>query len=203
MNIISIGYRCRIASYLRKKNLRKESNLFDWDFTLSLETINEILNHDNLKNIYFEFNNLSNKLIDYNFGTGKGKKNLMLENKHIKGLIFRHFDLNDKIEKDKYLRRIDRLHETLNDNKKIIFIRDLHYGNVYSRLQKCNINLRYNLDDNDNLINNITTFFNILKNKYHRENDLLILITNKNINFKNVICLSSTNLLENYLNNIS
>ena len=72
MIIIPIGLRCNVAEYLIKKKLRKESHLFDWDFTLNLNVINKIIEDDNLISNYFDIDDITNEKVDKYFGAGKG-----------------------------------------------------------------------------------------------------------------------------------
>jgi hypothetical protein len=52
MEIISLGYKCNMAKYLRDNNLRNFSYPFDWVITMSLSTINNILNDKYIINNY-------------------------------------------------------------------------------------------------------------------------------------------------------
>ena len=180
MIIIPIGLRCNVAEYLKKNNLRKESHLFDWDFTLNLNVINKIIEDDNLISNYFDIDDITNEKVDKNFGAGKGVKNLLLSNNKFKGLIFRHFDIREEIQKNIYIRRIERLLYYLNNDEKIIFVRVLNNGESNKKLNKVDIFTFDNINDChiDELNLSIEKFFNILKNKYNRKNDKLYLINN-------------------------
>jgi len=210
MKIISLGFRCNIAQNLERDNLRNESNLFDWDFTLSMGTITNILQSLHIYQNYYKFTNYTNDHVDEQFGSGKDVKNLMLVNNKYDGLIHRHFDLSNRIHQIKYRRRINRLINTLNSKEPIIFIRQLHDGNVYDRLKKCNIILRYNLHDinKQDLTYYIYKFFYILSHTYHRDtsNDWLLILADKKTAYKpihkNVKVFYEWELLSKFVNEL-
>jgi len=185
MIIIPIGCRCNIAQNLERSELRKETNIFDWDFTCSLSTINEILKCDDAKRKYRRFTDYTTETVDEYFGAGKDVQNLILVNTVFNGLIFRHFDLNKPKHQLTYDRRIDRLTNHLKSDEPIVFIRQLHNGNIYKRLDKCGIDLPFSLDDTDTsqLDNMISSFFSILYTKYNRVNDYLFLLSDENIDY--------------------
>ena len=191
MIIIPLGYNCETAKFLRKNNLRKISYPFDWLITMSLNTINKILEDKNFdKNFLNNIKNYGkdNKLYLKYFGAGKDIDNIMFISNNYPGLIFRHFDFLNNIEDYKTLnRRIIRFKEQLFKKEKIIFIRIIHDGNVNNRLLKSKIN--YNkLDDINinNLNNDINNFFNILDKQYNRKNDKLLIVV-ENINYFNKV----------------
>jgi hypothetical protein len=199
MEIIPIGSRCNVAEYLRKNNLRKESHLFDWDFTLNLDVINKIIEDDNLISNYFDIDDITNEKVDKNFGATKGVKNLLLINNKFKGLIFRHFDLREEEQKNIYIRRIERLLYYLNNNEKIIFIRKLNDNEINKKLNKVDIYKFDNINDCniDEFNLSIKNFFNILKNKYNRKNDKLYLINNNIIFNQKIINHNNFYIFEN------
>ena len=193
MIIIPIGFRCNVAEYLIKKNLRRESHLFDWDFTLNLNVINKIIEDDNLISNYFDIDDITNEKVDKYFGAGKGVENLLLSNNKFKGLIFRHFNIREEELKNIYIRRIERLLYYLNNNEQIIFVRVLNNGEANKKLNRVDISNFDNTNDChiDELNQSIKKFFNILKNKYDRKNDKLYLINNNNIFNKKIIKLKN------------
>ena len=183
-----IGFRCIVAEFLRNNNLRNESYLFDWDFTLNLNVINKIINDDDLINNYFDITDITNEKVDKYFGAGKDVENLLLSNNKFNGLILRHFDIRKEEQKSIYIRRLERLKNILNNHEQIIFIRLLNNGEANRKLNRVDIFTFDNISDYnaDELNKSIESFFNILKKKYNRINDKLFLI-NKDKNFNEKI----------------
>ena len=187
-NIIPIGCGCDLAKYLKENNFRKESYPLDWVLTTSLKTINDIIDDPYLiLNYLSDVKDYSNYNFKGNFSASKNVKNLMYISEKYKGLIFRHFDfIYNKEERDTILRRVERFSNLLNNSEEnITFIRILHLdNNINLRLKKSNILLNHNIYDSNNLQENIDNFFKILKERYNRTDDKLILIGNKNLNIK-------------------
>ena len=123
--VISLGYRCPTAKALKNLGYRTQSYPLDWAVTLSLSTINSILQDDNVCTDYLD------DVIDYTspkirnvFGARVTLSNIMYTSKKYPGLIFRHFDfINKPKEREKELRRIKRFIELLKSDRKIIFVR--------------------------------------------------------------------------------
>jgi len=190
MSIISLGYKCEIAKFLRGNDLRSVSYPLDWTITMSLSTINSILSDPDFTENYLENINdigINKKYIKY-FGAGANRANLLYISNNYNGLIFRHFDfLNDNIQYQTEKRRIVRFKNRLLQKKPIFFIRELHNGNVNERLKQAGI-ITHQLDDKkiDILKNDIVNFFHILKTQYNRTDDIILIITDK----KKIIKLS-------------
>ena len=183
MSIISLGYKCETAKFLRDNELRNVSCPFDWAITMSLSTINSIILDSDFTEKYLK--NVKDIGIDKQyikyFGAGAYRDNLLYISENYKGLIFRHFDfLNIDKHYQTEERRIIRFKNRLLQNDPILFIRELHNGNVNERLKKANITT-YELNDNnlDILKNNIDNFFYILKTMYNRTDDIILIITDK------------------------
>lgn len=190
MVIIPIGTNCSPTFFLKFYNMRKESHIFDWDFTLSLKTINLILNDNDRINSYKNVSNIFHKNLYKIYSSLDKHKNIFLKNNIHQGLIYRHFDVRKKSDFKIYERRLNKLEKNLQNNKnKIVFIRFLKLDDkIIDDLKKMKINCYNNCNDKniDKLNNNIRQFFKILKKKYNRNDDILIL-QSKNNNFNGKI----------------
>lgn len=179
MEIIPIGTNCGTSQLLKKYNVREDSNYFDWEITLGLSVINNILENDNLIEDIKDIEYFENIKIKENIQSiFNGKTNYLIKYKKIHGLLSRHFDTSNKDDYEMYIRRIERLYEKLNNkDKKIIFIRNIKLKNeIKDNLNKLDIYEYDNFGDNyvKKVNNEIKRFFEILKNKYNRDNDLLL-----------------------------
>jgi hypothetical protein len=157
--IIPIGVDCGLADLLRKNNLRTFAFPFDWCVTYN--GVSEIIKDDFNKFIP-ELNN--NKKSEYNIN------------------FFHDFDNNYSLDKEKYLRRINRFKNILENSKEeIIFIRK---GHAYHHHQESN-NIKNDIEDANNLDN-------ILQEKY------------KNLSYKIIVilvCGTCFDINNNYLSN--
>ena len=190
MIIIPIGTNCSPTFFLKFYNIRKESHIFDWDFTLSLKTINSILNDNDRIKSYKNVSDIFHKNLYKIYSSLDKHKNIFLKNNIHQGLIFRHFDIRNKSDFKIYKRRLNKLEKNLQNNKnKIVFIRFLKLDNeIIENFKKMKITCFDNCNDKniDKLNNNIRQFFKILKKKYNRSDDILIL-QSKNNNFNEKI----------------
>lgn len=70
---------------------------------MSLNTINNIINDDNIYNKYLSniLDISNNNLYLRYFGASKNRKNILYISKNYYGLIFRHFDFINDIDQEK------------------------------------------------------------------------------------------------------
>jgi len=114
--IIPVGATCNITFLLRNAKLNKETTLFEWFISDSL---------NNITNVLLELQT------DYNIMFSDTDKIYML-NRHIHTTHY----TNDEF-KDIFIRRRERLLNTIRSNKRIIFIR--FEGIIYKKYTKSDI----------------------------------------------------------------
>jgi hypothetical protein len=104
--IIPLGSDCAVSFLLKNSNLKKETTLFEWFVTNSLQKISNI--------IYKIANNIEVELITGNLSLG----NISLDDNDI---YTGHYTFNEYISI--YDRRKKRLIDSIKNKKKILFIR--------------------------------------------------------------------------------
>ena len=121
--IVPIGYKCDVATYLKKNNLRFNSYPLDYVITKKLSSINHFLKDKN-KHINY-FSNITdysqNTLFTKYFGAAAGTLNIIYVNNNYPGLIIRHHDIL-KNENELVLKRINKFEQLLNNIDHIIFL---------------------------------------------------------------------------------
>jgi hypothetical protein len=109
-NIIPIGDHCIIAQILKQLNIRKKAYPFDWNCYKDMTDTNIYINI----NIINELLKKNDNFDDIRFITKK-----MLNNPD---LIFPHDDISNSDVVQKFIRRMERLHNDIVDNSKNLYI---------------------------------------------------------------------------------
>jgi hypothetical protein len=163
--IIPIGSNCRIGMSLR--DLEKKNITYPIDWTLNtIKSVNKLFGN-RFKNF---FNN-----------THCVEKSIMLSHGMHYYVYNEFYKLNITHETkitndDKYIRRINRLMEILDSNKRVLFIRNIMDNIIHDELHK--FHLLEEVDKGDDDISLIKEFNNIIKNKYNVNHDILLLYYN-------------------------
>ena len=143
MIIIPIGTNCSPTFFLKQFDIRKKSHVFDWDFTLSLKTINLILNDEdrinNYKNVTDIYHKDLNKYpVKYNLRSPNNEpSNDMHQFGSLSSADDEAFDLNDiefQIAHEKHKK--DNNNKTKEEKKSIReyyrWVRGMGYDNNFN-----------------------------------------------------------------------
>jgi hypothetical protein len=165
--IIPIGSNCRIGEALNTLNYRKVSLPIDWTLTTTKSV------YDGFKDEFKDyFNNLYCVIDVYNLPKSQFK---CLFNKKYRINITHENEVNES-EINKYNRRIKRLLEILNSDKKVLFIRNLLDCNVIDGVHKVYLNNELKINPKCNDLFWLYKLKDLLKEKYSKlEHDLLII----------------------------
>lgn len=130
--VISLGTDCQVADNLRDNNLRFQAYPFDWNRTLSFDSIVKIIEDDfkhwldpevleyRERSIYNNFYKIE---FFHDFPTKYGDEIYQDGVEIIGGILDPDFEKYIPMVESKYRRRIDRFKEALNSNGPIFFIR--------------------------------------------------------------------------------
>jgi hypothetical protein len=178
--IVSLGNACGIAYQLKKYGLRKTAYPFDWLKIMKWEDLNRLI-EDEFES-FFRGENFKFKYFSEKFPQEDGGSTYIYENN---GILFCHdftknFEESYKKFINKYSRRIYRLYDLIQSDKKIHFIRDelKYYTGIEKDISKF-IDIIYGINPYCNF--KLSLIINNYKNKDIKLNDNIIIDDNLNL----------------------